>query len=166
MPILSRALAAVLLVAAAAPAAAQTGQSTAELDLLVADFTGAPIGQPGGAARALDPRLKLARCPERPIASWYGTARQSLRVDCPVPGGWTVYVPLVQAARQQAVVARGDLVSVEVSGHGFVIASRGEALAAGAPGDVVSVRTQDGSGQGRTISGRVLGPGRVGIALP
>ncbi|MXP27628.1 hypothetical protein GRI58_02175 [Porphyrobacter algicida] len=166
MTIRLSALAAAAMAFAASPALAGGTESPADLDQLVAQFTGALIGQPGGAARAIDARLKLARCVQTPVASWYGSTRRSVRIDCPTPGGWTVYVPLMQVEQAQPVVSRGDLVSVEVSGQGFMIAGRGEALAAGAPGDVVSVRTEDGTRKGRTISGRVLGPGRIGIALP
>lgn len=161
-----RSLAIAIALLAPLPAMAGGIEDPTALDTLVAQFTGAAIGEPGGAARPVDSRLKLLRCPDRPVASWFGSSQRSVRVDCPVPGGWTVYVPLVQSARAQPVVARGDQVSVQVSGRGFTVSGRGEALAAGAVGDVISVRTPSRDGKRQTVSGRVLGPGRIGISLP
>ncbi|MDF3982123.1 flagellar basal body P-ring formation chaperone FlgA [Luteibacter sp. PPL201] len=49
-------------------------------------------------AVALDSRLRLADCPMTPDASLPGNralgARVSVTVHCPVPGGWTVRVPV------------------------------------------------------------------------
>ena len=57
-----RPLAILLALGLAAPALAQATADLDAVDRAVAQFTGAPLGQPGGAAMPTDRRLRLAPC--------------------------------------------------------------------------------------------------------
>lgn len=161
-------IAALLMLAQAAPALGQPVQDTTTLDRLVERFTGVPAGQPGGAQGPVDPRLRLTSCAAEPVASWFGRSQTTVRLDCRVPGGWTVYVPLhrVPESALPPTVARGDTVSVQLRGRGFVIAGRGEALSSGESGSTVSVRLAGQERGAPTVTATVLAPGKVGIDLP
>lgn len=153
--------------AVAAPAFAAGFASPEEIDGAVARFTGAAIGTEGGARLPVDRRLKLARC-EAPLAlEWYGRARDTVLVRCPVSGGWRLFVPIESAAapaRQEPVVARGEAVAIVVRGKGFTLSRQGEAMEQGAVGQWIRVRpagTRDDP-----VRVRVLEPGKVGMDLP
>ena len=145
-------------------------QATADLDAVdraVAQFTGAPLGQPGGAAMPVDRRLRLAPCRVPLALAWQGMRRESVAVQCPMPGGWKLYVPLAgagSAALQSDAITRGDAVTVTVMGQGFAVSQSGEALESGPVGAWIKVRT-GGSGA-PVLRARVLRPGAVGIDLP
>lgn len=146
----------------ASPALAQS-VDLAAIDAAVAQFTGAAIGQPGGAARPVDRRLRLRTCAVPLAFEWYGVRQDNVQVSC--PGAWRIYVPLTSGAattREEPLIAKGDAVSVTVSGVGFAISQQGEALEAGAAGQWIKVRV----GRGEPLRGRVLRPGAVGIELP
>lgn len=169
-PTLNSAVSSVLVSAmlCAAPALAQpVVADLAEIDRAVARFAGAPTGVPGGAAMPLDRRLRLAPCRVPLALGWYGTLRDTVEVSCPVAGGWRLYVPLMGAAQSAAaapLVARGDAVTITVSGDGFAVSQPGEALEAGGEGAWIRVR---GPGpKGAVLRARVLRPGLVGIDLP
>ena len=152
----------------ASPAAAQSYADLPQIDRAVAAFTGAAQGSPGGAAQPLDRRLRLAPCPAQFVLGWYGTRKDTVEVRCAVPGGWKLYVPLVAssaiAATAAPVIARGDAVTISVSGAGFAVAQPGEALESGAIGAWIKVR---GPGQNAAVlRARVLRPGLVGMELP
>lgn len=159
-----KSICAVLALAVAAPAAAQTFADPAALDRAVAEFTGAPMGAPGGASAAVDRRLRLASCPSAPQLSWYGTRHDTVAVQCPAIG-WRLFVPVSGgggASDAAPAVTRGDAVTIELAGDGFSLSQSGEALDAGAVGTWIRVR----SGNGRAIRARVLRPGAVGIDVP
>ncbi len=173
---LTAALAAVSF-ASAATAQSYGGQSyggqsyvdLAQIDRAVAAFTGAAQGEPGGAAQPLDRRLRLAPCPAKFTTSWYGTRQDVVEVRCPAAPGWKLYVPLlasaaIAAATAPPVIARGDAVTISVSGAGFAVSQPGEALESGATGAWIKVR---GPGQNAAVlRARVLRPGLVGMELP
>lgn len=153
---------------AATPALAQaTHADLAEVDRVVAQFTGVPQGMPGGAAMPVDRRLRLASCRVPLALGWYGTRRDTVEVACPMAGGWKLYVPLagtVPAAAAAPLITKGDSVTITVSGDGFAVSQTGEALEAGAEGAWIRVR---GPGdKAPVLRARVLRPGVVGIALP
>jgi len=152
----------------AMPAMAQTSHADlAAVDRAVAQFTGTPQGTPGGAAQPVDRRLRLAPCSLPLTLSWYGSRRDTVEVACPMAGGWKLYVPLMGAASAGAVVplvAKGDAVTIVVSGEGFAVSQAGEALESGAEGAWVKVRGQ--GEKGPVLRARVLRPGAVGIDLP
>lgn len=144
----------------AVPAAAQPAPADlAEIDRAVSAFAGQD-------APPVDRRLRLARCPSALALDWFGGARQSVRVACPVPGGWTLYVPLAAAPAQAQppLIQRGDAVTIMVGGAGFAVSQPGEALEAGAAGAWIKVR---GLGaKAPVLRGQVLRPGVIALAVP
>ena len=129
------------------------------IDRVVASFTGANIGEVGGARQPADPRLRLALCHQPLNANWHGQTRNTVRVECPDLGGWRIFVATRQpapAARAQKVVKRGDPITVVVRGRGFTVQQSGEAMENGAVGDWIGVRT---ARRGDPIRARIERPG-------
>ena len=153
--------------AAAVPALAAGFHDPAAIDRQVAQFTGAPTGDQGGARLPVDRRLKLSHCPMPLALEWYGSSNQTVLVRCPIAGGWRLFVPVAAApggAKAEPVVARGESVSIAIQGSGFTVSRQGEALEEGAVGEWIRVRP---TGDRRDpIRARVIQPGRVGIDLP
>jgi flagellar basal body P-ring formation protein FlgA len=153
----------------ASPALAQSYVDPAELDRAVTQFTGVPIGTPGGAAQGVDRRLRLMPCPQAIALAWYGQTRGAVEVRCPVQGGWKLYVPMVGggavgAANAPPAVFKGDAVSISVSGEGFAVSQGGEALESGPLGAWIKVRGL--SPDAPVLRAKVLRPGLVGMELP
>lgn len=151
---------------AAAPAAGNGFHDLASLDRAVASFTGAPIGQPGGAQAPVDRQLRLATCHQPLAIDRYGT--DAVRVACPAAGGWRIFVPLLieRAAHAEPaapVVARRDLLRVEAGGAGFRVTRQGEALDEGRVGDSIRVKLEDGTRRGRIVAAQVVESGRVRV---
>ena len=163
-------IASALLGTAAAPVLAAGFADHSAIDQAVAQFTGSPIGTPGGARVPVDRRLKLAECTPGFALEWYGQDRSTVVVRCAEPGGWRLFVPLGAEARQQQqqagakIVARGALVTIVVKGAGFSLSRQGEALDAGAVGDWIRVKPNDL--KGAPLRAEVLRTGTVGIELP
>lgn len=144
------------------PALAQPFQDLAAVERDVADFTGVALGQPGGATRALDRRLRLAPCRNPLTLSWYGSRRDTIAVQCPDAGGWRLFVPVLLSAESgPPVVTRGEAVEIEVNGPGFTVSEAGEAMDAGAVGSWIRVRTVSGNSQ--PLRAKVLRPGHVAL---
>lgn len=161
--------------AVAAPAAAQTAGGYADLaalDRSISAFTGAGIGAPGGASLPVDRRLRLAACSQPLALSWRGFRHDSVMVQCPDPGSWHLFVPVsaVQGVGGTVAVARGEVVTIAVTGDGFSVSQAGEALEAGSVGDWIRVRTiKDGgpnSGRADAMRARIIEPGEVEVPLP
>ena len=156
------------LAALALPASAQAHPLTdlAALDRAVEQFTGAEMGQPGGANQPVDRRLHLSHCDAPPALSWYGTGRDTVLIRCPDAGSWRIFVPLIAAAstpNSQPVVLRGEAVTIAVEGDDFSVAEAGEALDAGAVGSWIRVRGSNANAQ--TFRARVVRPGLVALDL-
>jgi len=157
-----------LLLSAPGSAAAQDVQDLAALDRRIAEFTGAPIGEDGGAMQPLDRRLKLRPCHAPVDIAWRSEQRDTVTLQCPDAGGWRLYMPVharpaaqAAAARQDAV-QRGDAVSISVAGQGFSISRPGEALESGAVGDWIKVRpAMAGNRRADIMRARITGPGVV-----
>lgn len=135
------------------------------IDRAVGEFTGAAIGEVGGARTRADSRLRLAACEGALDVAWHGTTRSSVRVECPGPDGWHIFVatrPAPAAASAALVIARGDPVTVVVRGRGFAVQQSGEALEAGAPGDWIAIRTV---ARGEPVRARVERPGLAVIPM-
>jgi len=130
-----------------APAQASGLTDPAAIDRAVTDFTGAPIGQPGGARVAADRRLQLATCAAPFAVSWYSPARSAVKVECPGPTRWRIFVAINAAAgasasqRAEPAIKRGDALTIMVRGRGFSVQQAGEAMDSGAVGDWIFVRT-------------------------
>ena len=166
----SRPIAALALACALAPVSASTAQASGtdlsgftdpgEIDRVVAEFTGARIGETGGARQPADPRLRLARCEQALLADWHGTAQTTVSVACPDPGGWRIFIatraPASVTAQTERVVKRGDPITVLVRGRGFSVQQPGEAMEAGGVGDWIAVRT---TRRGEPVRARIERPG-------
>ena len=161
--------------AAAAPAAAQTFQSTILLDKAVAGFTGRGIGEDGGARTAVDSRLKLAACPMVTM-NWRTPAHDAVVVACPDPE-WRIFVPVriaapaivspsplnpspPVAAKPVIVIKRGDPVSVVAGSDGFSVTRDGVAVNDAAAGQRLLIKVQDGKPPIQAIA---IEPGKASI---
>jgi len=132
------------LFAALASAQENTGQKNttrtytdpAAIDLAVAEFTGAQIGEVGGR------RLRLSPC-EGPLATgWHGRAKSVVKVECPGPETWRIFVstqPAQSPAEAAKVVVRGDPITVLVRGRGFSVQQNAEAIEGGSIGDWIKI---------------------------
>jgi flagella basal body P-ring formation protein FlgA len=165
----------------ATPAAGQSFQSIAAVEQQVVAALGAPIGHPGGPARAIDKRLKLSACPApvivEPIVMGAVTVRcQQIgwRLRVPVlqggggnaaaaaaPGSLPANSPAPRAARAEPIIRRGDPVSLVVTTGSFTVSRQAVAEQDGAPGDRIRVRTEP---RKPPIVGQVLPDGRVAMA--
>ena len=136
----------------ATPAVAQSFENLDVLDSRVAGALGAGIGEPGGAANALDHRLRLAACPQPAAIS--APLQGAVTISCNtlgwrirvalVPGGTTA-APMAAAAapvHAEPVVRRGDQVQIVALAAGFTVSTLGTAEQDGAPGDRIRVRTE------------------------
>lgn len=153
-----------LILLAAACASPALAQGFENLDLLEARITatlGAGIGQPGGPARPIDRRLKLAACPS------------AVALAMPNPGlamvqcetlGWRINVPLMRSAaaamqaQAEPVIRKGDQVEVVAAGSSFTVSTFAVAQQDGAPGDRIRVRTEN---KATTVIAEVDAQGRV-----
>lgn len=161
-------LAVALLLAVPAHAAA-----FADLDMLdrqVAAFTGAAVGQPGGALLPLDRRLRLQPCVTGVALSWRSANRESVVIQCGDANGWRLFVPVRQSgtdAPAELAVRRGDAVAIAISGEGFTVSQPGEALQSGPVGAWVAVRpAAAGRSVADTIQGQIVRPGLVAVPVP
>lgn len=153
----------------AAPLAAQAPLTDhGALDRLVAAFTGAAIGTPGGARAPVDRRLRLKACAGEPVAAWHGEPGRTVQITCPGAAGWRVFVnliahtPTARESAAQSAVKRGDALTVTVTGRGFAVRRSAEALEAGKAGDWIAVRTATGA---EPLRARIVQPGLVEIPL-
>lgn len=154
----------------AALASAQDGGSRGyidpvEIDNAVEEFTGAGIGEVGGARLPADRRLKLAACNAPLGVKWHGRAQTIVRVDCPGPDSWRIFMatsPVKPAPDIPKVVARGDPITVIVRGRGFSVQQNAEAMEAGAIGDWIAVRTER---RADAIRARIERPGLAVIPV-
>lgn len=122
------------------------------LDRLAEAFAGAPIGEDGGPATAIDRRLRLAACKAEPQIDWHGDRRDALLIRCPDPRGWRLFVPIRGAApvargaaapvKAEPVIRRGDPVTIFAGSAGFSVTQDGVAMGDAAPGARVAVRIE------------------------
>ncbi len=149
----------------AAPVRATGFADPAEIDRAVAQFTGLPIGVPGGAMLPVDRRLHLARCTTPLALSWRGSAHDSVLVQCPDAGGWRLFVAVAgQQGQADAgpAVTRGDAVTIAATGEGFSVSQPGEALDAGSVGAWIRVRTGP---KAEPMRARIVRPGLVELPV-
>lgn len=155
---------ALALLAAAAAGYADLGT----IDSEVAAFTGAGIGESGGAATAVDRRLRLKPCGSPLALSWRTQTRESVVVQCGDPGSWRLFVPVRKADQGPAaspVIARGDAISIAVAGDGFTVAQPGEAMEAGPVGAWIRVRPINARQGAEPMRAQVVRPGLVTLPL-
>jgi flagella basal body P-ring formation protein FlgA len=153
----------------AGPAFAQGFENLDALDSRIAGALGAGIGEAGGAANALDRRLRLAACP---VPAMIGEPLQGAvtvrcdaigwRIRVAVVGGGGAIAPVAQAAPRAApVVRRGDQVQIVALAAGFTVSTLGIAEQDGAPGERIRVRTERRTAP---FYGQVLADGRIALA--
>lgn len=167
---LARTLVASAIIACAhsAPSSAQSSpfHDLVAIDRAVAAFTGAGIGEPGGATLPVDRRLRLAACRSPLSLDWQGNRQDTVLVQCPDAGGWRLFVATSGNARQAPAAApaisRGEAVTITAAGEGFSVAQSGEALDSGALGSWIRVRT---SARATPIRARVERPGLVVVPI-
>lgn len=161
-----RTLAPVILALLPLPAAAAGLADPAAIDRDIAAFTGQPIGAPGGAARPIDRRLRLAACAAPLALSWHGDDHASVLVQCPDPGGWHLYAAIAAGARQNAatapVVERGQVVTVAITGENFAVSQSAEAMESGAVGAWIRVRVGP---RADPVQAQVVRPGLVELPI-
>lgn len=140
------------------------------IDRQVAQFTGAAVGQPGGAGNPVDRRLRLQPCYAPLALAWRG--RDTVVVQCPDAGAWKLFVPVTGGAGGPAAlpaVNRGDAVTIAVSGEGFTVSQPGEAMEAGPVGAWIKVRTVRAEARpgaaADTMRAQVVRPGLVKVPL-
>ncbi len=142
----------------------------AAIDAEVAAFTGAALGQPGGARHPVDRRLRMAACPQALTLAWHGRRSDMVRVECSALSGWQIFVPVnsggaaqvAQSSARGGGVERGQVLTIAVQGRGFTVTQQGEALEEGNVGDWIRVRPD---GNREPVRARIDNPGRVVIPL-
>lgn len=151
----------------AAPVFGQAFENLEMLESRVSAALGAAVGEPGGPARPIDRRLRLAPCPMP--AEIDQPAMGAVAIRCETRG-WRIRVPLMTGAlaapgmaqaRAEPVVRRGDQVQVVAMTASFSVSTMGIAEQDGAPGERIRVRTER---RATPFIGQVLPDGRV--ALP
>ena len=145
----------------------------AEIDRAVTAFTGAPIGEVGGARSPADARLRLAACATPLTTSWHGRTKAAVKVECQQTRSgaapWRIFVatrredqtpasaaPFAVSRPAQPIIKRGDPITVVVRGRGFTVQQSGEAMENGAIGDWIGVRT---ARQSDPVRARIERPG-------
>ncbi len=154
------------LVAGSHSANAAEFEDLAGIERQVATYVGGDSENLGDVLVPIDRRLRLAACPAALDIAWHGLRRDSVRVSCPLAGGWRIFVRLAQPqqslAATQPVIRRGDAVTITLNAPGLSISRSGEALENGAVGEWVRVRV----GKDEERRAQVLRPGAVGMKLP
>lgn len=150
-------------------AAASAGYADLDtIDREVAGFTGAQIGQSGGATMPVDRRLRLRPCGSPLALSWRTQNHESVVVQCGDPGSWRLFVPVKRAEQALGgtpVINRGDGISIAVNGDGFTVAQPGEAMEAGAVGAWIRVRPINAKPNAEAMRAQVVRPGLVSLPL-
>lgn len=166
-----------ILFATAAASGATSGAFTdlAAIDRQVAAFTGAPVGEVGGALTPIDRRLRLQPCRNGIALSWRTTQQQSVVVQCGDVNGWRLFVPVRRPAPVAAAapvpapnaVNRGDSVAIAVTGDGFTVSQPGEAMEGGPVGAWIRVRPAGATNSNADpMRARIERPGLVILPLP
>lgn len=162
-------LIAAALLCATVPANAVAPMDPAAIDRAVMEFTGAAIGQPGGARLPVDRRMRLNACGVPLQLEWYGKNRDSVQVQCP-DAGWRIFVAVAQVPQAEEpgtgeiVVSRGETVAIVVEGGGFSLTRQAVALEEGAIGSWIKVRpAQDRKAE--PVRAQVVRPGQVTVRL-
>ncbi len=152
---------ALLLIGTAAHA--QGFEDLAVLDRKIAATVGANVGEPGGPARSIDKRLKLAACPQPAIID--APAMGAVLVRCESLG-WRIRVALARpaagyapaAAKAEPIIRKGDQVELTASAGSFSVSTVAVAEQDGAPGDRIRVRSEGKKG---AVIGMITEDGRV-----
>lgn len=155
-------------------AAASAGYADLDsIDREVAGFTGADIGQTGGATSPVDRRLRLRPCGSPLALAWRTQNHESVIVQCGDPGSWRLFVPVKREAAGVGgamggapAINRGDAISIAVTGDGFTVAQPGEAMESGAVGAWIRVRPVNAKPGDEPMRAQVVRPGLTALPLP
>ena len=151
-------------------AAASAGYADLDsIDREVAGFTGAEIGQIGGATSPVDRRLRLQPCGSPLALTWRTQNHESVIVQCGDPGSWRLFVPVKRetlAMGGAPAINRGDAISIAVTGDGFTVAQPGEAMESGAVGAWIRVRPINAKQGAEPMRAQVVRPGLTALPLP
>lgn len=111
-----------------------------------------------GLAVAIDPRIDVPTCSDGFRVDWADDRRASLLARCSAPA-WQLVIPVVmQTARAEPMVRRGDTVRIRKAGAGFEVQAMLQAVSAARVGDVLMLRN---AASGKTITGRVGPDGEI-----
>lgn len=113
-------------------------------------------------AQPIDRRLKLPRCPA-PIAIETFGAR-GLSVSCPVVG-WRIFVataPMSTPSQGPADIRKGDVVSLQVPGDGFIISTSATALDDARSGQMLRLKI---ARETAVISAEATGAGQARLPI-
>jgi flagella basal body P-ring formation protein FlgA len=136
------------------PASANNLEDLAALDARVAQF---------GKADAIDPRIKLPRCPEPALLDTASPGMVAIRC---APLGWRLRVPLrtetsgAGFVSQEPAIRRGETVNVRIVGDSYSLSYDGVAMDDGPVGGSIRVKF---STRGGFLTATVTGPGEVEI---
>ncbi|SFF75838.1 flagella basal body P-ring formation protein FlgA [Novosphingobium sp. CF614] len=157
-------------------AAAAVSGTFADLDAIdrqVAGFTGAAVGDVGGALTPVDRRLHLQPCRSGLALSWRTTSQDSVVVQCGDAQGWRLFVPVrrpvptAAAAAAPNAISRGDAIAIAITGDGFTVSQPGEAMEGGPVGGWIRVRpAAAGNSRSEPMRARIERPGLVMLPLP
>jgi len=151
------------------PPCAVAGQSLDSVRMAAVTWLQENRALPGARMTAeadpLDSRLHLADCPKPLAASVPGNralgARASVAVHCPVPGGWTVRVPVRVSMFTNVLVTTRPLTRGDGIGAGDVRAEERDVTSL-AYGYIAELGQTDGRSLARPLSaGTVLTPGML-----
>ena len=148
-----------LLLLAGTAAQAQGFEDLAALDRKVAATLGAGFGEPGGPARPIDKRLKLAECPQPAIVDPPAMGAAIVRIRVALTRGAGGYAQAEEKA--EPIIRKGDQVQLTALAGSFSVSTIAIAEQDGAPGDRIRVRSETKKG---AVIGMVMADGRV--ALP
>jgi flagellar basal body P-ring formation protein FlgA len=152
--------------ALAAPTAAAPFEDLDRLEARVVAAVGAGIGEPGGPARPIDRRLRLAACPSAPMMTMPMAGAATITCEAL---GWRIHVPLARMAiveasaraKPEPVIRKGDQVEVVAMGGAFTVSTIAVAQQDGAPGDRIRLR---GDAKAAPFFAEVDSPGRVVVS--
>ncbi len=139
-------------------------EDTTFLDRQVASHLGAGVGDVGGAHAAIDPKLKLKRCPDAVEIS--GTNRNAVLVSC-AELGWRIFVPIRlggggsnrgSGGSAEPLVQRNQPVTLIIRRSNFSISYGVIAQQSGGMGDYIPVRSNR---KAKELMARISGAGEV-----
>lgn len=113
-------------------------------------------------ARPIDRRLKLPRCPAPVAIEPFGG--RGLSVRCPAVG-WRIFVPtasITTPSAGPADIRRGDVISLQVPGDGFIISTSATALDDARTGQMLRLKI---ARESAVISAEATGAGQAIIPI-
>ena len=148
------------------PAQGQVMESLPALEQQLEQFLGKGQGEAGGARQAIDRRLRLKKCPQRPVIEKRDKSLALIRCE---PLNWRISValagqdngdqgPLRSQVKSQVMVKRGQPVLLIVHKNGFMVSRQMQADRTGSLGDIIPVRA---TRKATPVMAEIIGEGRV-----